>query len=106
MSARCATVDPEIWFAYEDFRRDSKVRAAAEAQAKAICERCVLLVRCRAYGLETRQPFGIWGGLTLDERENVLGGGPDATRITPLQVVYDAPYLEVLEDDHGETQAA
>jgi WhiB family redox-sensing transcriptional regulator len=108
MSARCASVDPEVWFDYEEYRRDSNIRKQKAAAAKAICGRCVLLVKCREYGLSTRQPSGIWGGLDVDDRENVYAGGRDATPTALLQVVESAADLERPEitTQHGEMQAA
>lgn len=107
MSARCATVDPEIWFAHEEYRRRTKLRAAAEERAKAICGRCALLDACREYGLATRQEYGIWGGLTEDDRKNVLARGSDATWTSPLQIVEstaDPEHSEAAE--LGEMKAA
>jgi len=43
-----------------------------EATAKAICARCPVRDSCLAYALDTRQEFGIWGGLNEDERRAIL----------------------------------
>lgn len=39
--------------------------------AKAICNTCPVLATCRTWALDTRQPYGIWGGLTEQERRRV-----------------------------------
>lgn len=39
--------------------------------AKAICAACPVLAACREWALDTRQPYGIWGGLTEQERRRV-----------------------------------
>jgi WhiB family redox-sensing transcriptional regulator len=38
------------------------------ATAKEICERCPVKAKCLAWSLEHREPFGIWAGLTEQER--------------------------------------
>jgi WhiB family redox-sensing transcriptional regulator len=30
-----------------------------------------VMMECRRHGLEVREPFGVWGGLTEDEREEM-----------------------------------
>ena len=39
--------------------------------AKKICAICPVLATCRTWALETRQTYGIWGGLTEQERRRV-----------------------------------
>lgn len=50
------------------------------AAAKAICGGCDVLTQCRDYALETRQPFGVWGGLDEDERRVLVRDGQLARR--------------------------
>jgi WhiB family redox-sensing transcriptional regulator len=40
-----------------------------KALAKEVCGRCPLMNQCAEYGLISNQTFGIWGGLTAQERE-------------------------------------
>lgn len=40
--------------------------------AKLICSRCEVKPECRAFALETRQPAGIWGGLSERQRRKLL----------------------------------
>jgi WhiB family transcriptional regulator, redox-sensing transcriptional regulator len=51
-------------------RRDE--RDARESRAKAICNDCAVRVACLDYALQIREPHGIWGGLTENERRAVL----------------------------------
>ncbi len=37
--------------------------------AKAICERCSVLDRCREYSISQREPAGVWGGTDEWERK-------------------------------------
>lgn len=63
-------MDPEIWFSTEDESRDERI--AREARAKQICEMCPVLAACREFALTTREPYGVWGGLTEGERRRVI----------------------------------
>ena len=47
-------------------------RAEREQQAKAICEDCAVRTECLDYAIGTREPFGIWGGMTEYERKSLL----------------------------------
>ena len=41
------------------------------AEAKAVCTRCPVREACLRFALSTGQGYGIWGGLTEDERRNL-----------------------------------
>lgn len=47
-------------------------RAAREQRAKDICMSCPVQQACLDYALDTREPFGIWGGFTEHERRAML----------------------------------
>jgi WhiB family redox-sensing transcriptional regulator len=47
-------------------------RRDREAQAKAICARCPVRPDCLAYALDTGEAYGVWGGLSEDERRALL----------------------------------
>ena len=42
-------------------------------QAQHICHRCPVISRCAAWALRTREPHGMWGGLSEAERADILG---------------------------------
>jgi WhiB family redox-sensing transcriptional regulator len=67
--AACATVEPDLHFpvAHTPRWREQTV------QAKAICAACPVRQHCLNWALETRQPAGIWGGKTEQERRVLLG---------------------------------
>ena len=54
------------------------------AAAKAICRRCPAINECLEHALRVREPYGVWGGLSEDERAYLLGveslryPGPDS----------------------------
>lgn len=35
--------------------------------------RCPVRAECAAHALQVREPYGVWGGLTEDEREELMG---------------------------------
>ena len=41
-------------------------KARREAEAKAICEGCLVLMRCRVYALGRPEQYGFWAGLSED----------------------------------------
>jgi len=59
--------DPEIFFHPEGERGPSRV--ARDNAAKAICATCPVLRQCAAHALSVKEPYGVWGGLTEEERE-------------------------------------
>ena len=66
--AACVTAEPEIFF---------PVSAAARnpvqiAEAKAVCDRCLVRGQCLDFAVRTRQMHGIWGGMTEEERYPVV----------------------------------
>ncbi|MFD1832434.1 WhiB family transcriptional regulator [Streptomyces desertarenae] len=65
--AACTTpgVDPDLWFSDHPTDR---------TRAKRLCAGCPLLDPCRAYGLDTDQLWGVWGGLDRADRRRILRG--------------------------------
>ncbi len=43
----------------------------SEQRALLICQGCPLLDACRDYAMTTRQSWGVWGGLTLFQKERI-----------------------------------
>lgn len=39
--------------------------------AKSFCARCPVVEDCLAYAMDTRQDFGVWGGLSEEDRRNL-----------------------------------
>ena len=69
--AACRGLDVEIFYHPYGERRHDK--AARISQAKQICRHCPVISDCAAWALTTREPYGIWGGLSEDERAHILG---------------------------------
>lgn len=64
----CRTSSPELFFHPEGER--GPARRWRQRRAKAICQECPVLRQCRDHALRTGEPYGVWGGMTEDERES------------------------------------
>ena len=62
----CRDLDTELFFHPEGERGSTRRRRAAGA--KAICATCPVIEQCREYSLRAQEPYGIWGGMTEEER--------------------------------------
>ena len=66
----CREADPETFFS-PDAERGPR-RRAREAAAKALCAVCPVVQQCLDHALQVREPYGVWGGLNINERDNLL----------------------------------
>ena len=66
----CRATGSEQFFHPEGERGASRRRR--DANAKAICGECPVIQQCREHALKVREPYGVWGGLTEDERTDIL----------------------------------
>lgn len=70
----CRRVDPDIFYVPDGTR--GQARQDCIAAAKRVCLRCPVLAKCREFALATREPHGVWGGLSEEERSGFRGGVP------------------------------
>ena len=49
-------------------RRERRFPSTRNERAKAICQDCPVLEECRDHALSTREPYGVWGGMSEEER--------------------------------------
>ncbi|HEX2050958.1 MAG TPA: WhiB family transcriptional regulator [Actinomycetota bacterium] len=61
-NARCAEVDPEIFF---------PERGGSSKAARAVCNECTVRMQCLEYALNNKEQFGIWGGTSERERRKL-----------------------------------
>ncbi|MFF3213706.1 WhiB family transcriptional regulator [Streptomyces sp. NPDC002886] len=47
-------------------------REERDAAAKRVCADCPVRAACLEHALRTREPYGVWGGLTEEERRTLL----------------------------------
>lgn len=66
----CRDLDPEMFF-HPDGERGPRRRNRDNA-AKAVCATCPVIQQCREHALAVQEPFGVWGGLTEEERTTIL----------------------------------
>lgn len=74
LHAACRGMSSSYFFHPEGER--GPARARREAKAKAICSRCPALLECRRHALQVHEPYGIWGGLSESERQQILAAAP------------------------------
>jgi WhiB family redox-sensing transcriptional regulator len=74
LRAACRGSDTALFYHPENERGPSRLRR--ERRAKAVCARCPVTENCLRWALATREPYGVWGGLSPEEREALLTSRP------------------------------
>lgn len=69
LQSACRGEDPNLFFHPEGER--GPARLERELRAKAICASCPVAAQCAEHALAVREPYGVWGGLTEDDREAI-----------------------------------
>jgi WhiB family redox-sensing transcriptional regulator len=72
--AACRGSDTAVFYHPDNERGPTRLRR--EVRAKAICARCTVVESCLRWALVTREPYGIWGGTSPEEREAMLARQP------------------------------
>lgn len=57
-------------FFHEDGERGF-AKDARDRRAKAVCNMCPVVSDCLEYVLEHKEPYGVWGGLSEDDRKRM-----------------------------------
>lgn len=70
LAALCRGADPDVFF-HPEAERGPR-RTAREDAAKAVCNECPVRQMCLQHALDVREPYGVWGGLSEDERGAIL----------------------------------
>jgi len=65
--AACLNQDPELFFPIGV----SGPAVTQAEEAKAYCRRCSVVNECLEWALATGQHYGVWGGLTEEERHTL-----------------------------------
>ncbi|HCK78959.1 MAG TPA: WhiB family transcriptional regulator [Actinobacteria bacterium] len=82
LEGACRGLDSAVFFHPEGER--GSARARREANAKAVCATCPVIAQCAAHALAVREPYGIWGGMSEDDRLAIYEAGkalrPSATQ--------------------------
>jgi|tagenome__1003787_1003787.scaffolds.fasta_scaffold20568822_1 WhiB family redox-sensing transcriptional regulator len=69
--AACRSEHPELFFA----NGTTELARRHLAEAKSVCYRCPVTGACLAWALKTGQLYGVWGGLSEDERHELQRRG-------------------------------
>lgn len=70
----CQVTDPEIWFP-ESGGENFQFR-----MAKKFCSQCPVQKECAEYAISEPDLLGIWGGLTVKDRQRIRGLGKGRPR--------------------------
>jgi len=81
----CRELPSEMFF-HPDGERGPR-RRNRENTAKAICATCPVIEACRKHALAVQEPYGIWGGLSEDDRLTIIN------QRRPLEVVAQVSHL-------------
>ena len=80
--AACRDKDPELFFpvgntgaAYQQIE-----------EAKAVCRTCKVIDACLKCALDTNQDYGVWGGLSEDERRALKRRAPPGRQVCGVAV--------------------
>jgi WhiB family redox-sensing transcriptional regulator len=96
-SAACLEEDPELFFPV-----GTMPHAVAQIEeAKDVCRRCEVQDTCRRWALETRQEFGVWGGLSESERIRVRRTARAAAAPMPVPIKADPTARSVCGSGSG-----
>lgn len=68
--ALCVQTDPEAFY--------PEGQGASAAEAKAVCAGCPVREECLRHALSTREPHGVWGGMSERQRRKLLRPAPGA----------------------------
>ena len=79
--ALCRSVDPLLFFHPQNERGSSRSRR--DQSAKRVCASCPVRLECADYAIRAREPYGVWGGLSEDDREAIYRklGRPKGTHL-------------------------
>jgi WhiB family redox-sensing transcriptional regulator len=65
----CRRENPDVFFHPDRERGPSRLKR--DSTAKDVCRGCPVLATCREHALQVHEPYGVWGGLTEHEREEM-----------------------------------
>ncbi|WP_405433832.1 WhiB family transcriptional regulator [Micromonospora sp. NBC_00617] len=71
--AACRGIDVDVFYPLPNDR-------VAEARALLVCAQCPIRARCRRYAISNRETYGIWGGMTEQQRAALLRRRPAASQ--------------------------
>ncbi len=93
LQAACRRLDSTRFF-HPDNERGS-ARAERIAAAKSVCAHCPVISACAGHALSVREPYGVWGGMSEEDRELIHAGrlplpAHVTVPVTPVRVLAPA----------------
>jgi WhiB family transcriptional regulator, redox-sensing transcriptional regulator len=79
----CRGMDSGFFFHPEGER--GPARANREARAKEVCRACPVIEECRRHALAVHEPYGVWGGLSEAERDEIIRGRTRRLRVSTMR---------------------
>lgn len=79
MRGACRGMDSAFFFHPEGERGSARV--GREARTKQVCQGCPVLEQCRRHALAVEEPYGVWGGLSESERDEIVRGRTRTMRL-------------------------
>src|SRR5579859_2477372 len=84
----CRGTDSDLFFHPEGER--GQARTSREEAAKEVCLHCPVCKPCREHALKVHEPYGVWGGMTEEEREEYYAREKAAARAARLAATASA----------------
>ena len=50
-----------------------------------MCQTCPVVEQCRRHALAVHEPYGVWGGLSEAERDEIIRSGERRLRMQPRE---------------------
>lgn len=63
--------EEDLFYSLEEESKGARRRK--EEEAKAICATCPVFAACREFAIETKELYGVWGGMTEADRHKLEG---------------------------------
>ncbi len=67
LDSACRGLDSDLFYHPDGERGQARERRVQIA--KSICATCPVIMQCREAALKAREPYGVWGGMSEDDRE-------------------------------------
>ena len=80
LQGACRGMDSAFFFHPEGER--GAARVGREARAKQVCQGCPVIEQCRKHALAVEEPYGVWGGLSESERDEIIRSRTRTVRLT------------------------
>jgi WhiB family redox-sensing transcriptional regulator len=97
INASCLDMNDDIFFGGDGTPENPSMTPSRIRQAKEICRLCIVRKDCIVASLNFREEYGIWGGITANERMNLFNFIDNGTK--PEKIAED--YIHGLSYKYG-----